>query len=857
MNTNLTNTPVWRTLQSKVKLNNELADLDKLVHNLWWTWNKNATDMFRDLDPELWSSSEHNPIILLQQISFKRIREILGDEILMNRIKNVITEFESYMSGGFDQSKPSIAYFSMEYGFVHILKIYSGGLGILAGDYLKEASDSAIDMTGIGLLYRNGYFTQTISPNGYQVAEYESQNFGELPVKLLLDDDGKPDILTIPYPGRNIYVNIWKVNIGRVQLYLMDTDNDMNSEYDRPITYQLYGGDWENRIKQEYLLGIGGILLLNKLGIQKDIYHCNEGHAAFLNLQRLTDYVQIKNLNFNEALEVVRASGLYTVHTPVPAGHDRFDEDLLYKYMYEYPVRLGIPWQQFIDMGREHPGTNEKFSMSTFALNTCMATNGVSLLHGKVSRVMFQPIWPQYFPEELHVGHVTNGVHMPTWTAKEMKLLYEEYLGKELYSDLSDHNTWSKIQQVPDEKLWEVRLLLKKRLLLYIGEQIQNGCVKSQMPPSKVFSIVENFNPNALLVGFARRFATYKRADLLFSDLERLSKLVNNKERPIHFIFAGKAHPNDGAGMDLINKIINISVRPEFAGKIMFLENYDMRLAKRLVSGVDIWLNTPTRPLEASGTSGEKALMNGVLNFSVLDGWWYEGYREDAGWGLPDKQTYSNSTYQDQIDAASIYYIFEHKVLPAYYAKNSQGYSPEWIKYIKNSIAHIAPEYTTKRMIDDYFREFYIPLFSQKQKVASNDYMKAKELVDWKEDTMAKWDKISVNLISIKKAEGETIQETPLLLEGDTVIIEIVIDKKDMVGDLGIDMVLTQYDIKKHTYSYVSTQKVPKTEENNSILYFKLWFEMTQSGVFNYAFRLYPKHPDMSHQMDFACVRWI
>ena len=857
MNTNSTNEPIWRTVQSRMKLSNELSSLDEIVHNIWWVWNKDVMDLFAELDPELWKSYNYDPVVLLQKISFKRIREILANPALMRKIKELVSQYESYMAKGYDESKPSVAYFSMEYGFTHVLKIYSGGLGILAGDYLKEASDSRVNMTAVGLLYRYGYFRQAISPDGHQIAEYESQNFEELPITHVLDENGQPMILAVPYPDRDVYAYVWKVNVGRVQLYLMDTDNEMNSEFDRPITHHLYGGDLENRIKQEYLLGIGGILLLNKLGIQKDVYHCNEGHAAFINLQRLLDLIEIKGLDFNQALEVVRSSGLYTVHTPVAAGHDYFGEGLLYKYMGSYPQRLGISWQQFMDMGRENPGSSDKFSMSVFALNTCLQANGVSYLHGIVSRHMFQPVWPGYFAEELHVGHVTNGVHMPTWTSKYMKNLYEEYFDPNFYEDLSNPAIWNKIYEVPDEQLWEVRLKLKKYFLYYLVEQVKNGYVKSQTPPSQIFSIIENFNPNALFVGFARRFATYKRAHLLFSDLDRLSKLLNNKQMPIHFIFAGKAHPNDGAGQDLIKKVIDISQKPEFSGKIIFLENYDILLAKRLIAGVDIWLNTPTRPLEASGTSGEKALMNGVLNFSVLDGWWYEGYREDAGWCLSAESSYSNPSYQDEIDAKSIYYIFEHKILPAYYARTPSGYSPEWVKYIKNSIANIAPEYTTKRMMDDYIKRYYMPLAERTKAVIKDNYTKAKELALWKEDTMAKWENVVVKSMKITNINGDIVPETPLLLEGDSVIIEIVIDKKDMIGDLGIDFILTTYDIKQQKQIYVSTQEIPKVREEGSILYFHFQIEMSQSGMFNYSYRLYPKYKDMVHRQDFALTRWI
>lgn len=855
--TSLTNAPTWRNIYAQVNLPKELLALEKLAHNLWWVWNNDAQDLFAELDSQLWNQSEQNPVVLLQKLSYDRIEAILKDKELMYKVKTVLSKFDKYMSEKFDTSKPSIAYFSMEYGFTHVLKIYSGGLGVLAGDYLKEASDSHVDLTGVGFLYRYGYFTQSISPDGHQVANYEPQNFGELPIEPVLNEDGKQMILAIPYPDRAIYANVWVVNVGRIKLYLLDTDIDLNSEFDKPITHQLYGGDWENRMKQEYLLGIGGILLLNKLDIKKDVYHCNEGHAALINVQRLLDLIETDGLTFNQALEVVRASGLYTVHTPVPAGHDYFDEGLLGKYMGSYPARLGISWNDFMDMGREHPGSNEKFCMSTFALNTCLEANGVSLLHGKVSREMFSPIWPGYYADELHVGYVTNGVHMPTWTSKDMKEIYESF-DDNFYNDQSNHSIWEKIYDISDEKLWEVRSNLKKRLIKYVQEQVKEGWLKNQKDPSNVIALANKINPDALLVGFGRRFATYKRAHLLFTDLDRLAKLVNNEKYPIQFLYTGKAHPADGAGQDLIKQIIEISRRPEFFGKIIFLENYDMRLAKRLISGVDIWLNTPTRPLEASGTSGEKAEMNGVLNFSVLDGWWYEGYRKNAGWCLTDKRSYSNQQYQDEIDAATIYSIFENEIIPLYYARNSKGYSPEWIQYIKNSIAQIAPEYTTKRMIDDYIERFYKPLAKRHNFILKNNYEKAKELAAWKEDTAAKWDKFTVDSIVGTGLDADPSQTSYLSYSvGDRVAIDIILDKKDMIGDLGIDIIMVQYDTDKQIDKFIFSKPFNLVKQDGSKLHFQVEIEAEIAGMSKISYRVYPVHKDMAHRQDFAYVRWI
>ena len=613
------NTPNWKEVTVKSRIPEELEKLSEIARNIWWAWNFEATELFRDLDPELWKECGQNPVLLLERMSYEKLEALAKDKVILRRMNEVYTKFRDYMDVKPDEQRPSIAYFSMEYGLSSVLKIYSGGLGVLAGDYLKEASDSNVDLCAVGFLYRYGYFTQTLSMDGQQIANYEAQNFGQLPIERVMDANGQPLIVDVPYLDYFVHANVWRVNVGRISLYLLDTDNEMNSEFDRPITHQLYGGDWENRLKQEILLGIGGILTLKALGIKKDVYHCNEGHAALINVQRICDYVAT-GLTFDQAIELVRASSLYTVHTPVPAGHDYFDEGLFGKYMGGYPSRMGISWDDLMDLGRNNPGDKgERFCMSVFACNTSQEVNGVSWLHGKVSQEMFSSIWKGYFPEESHVGYVTNGVHFPTWSATEWKELYFKYFNENFWFDQSNPKIWEAIYNVPDEEIWKTRMTMKNKLVDYIRKSFRDTWLKNQGDPSRIVSLMDKINPNALLIGFGRRFATYKRAHLLFTDLERLSKIVNNPDYPVQFLFTGKAHPHDGAGQGLIKRIIEISRRPEFLGKIIFLENYDMQLARRLVSGVDIWLNTPTRPLEASGTSGEKALMNGVVNFSVLD----------------------------------------------------------------------------------------------------------------------------------------------------------------------------------------------------------------------------------------------
>ena len=781
--------------------------------------------------------------------------ELSNDAAFMAKLDETYADFRAYMDEPKDKSRPSIAYFSMEYGLSHILKIYSGGLGILAGDYLKEASDCNVDMTAIGFLYRYGYFTQTLSPEGQQIANYEAQNFQNLPLVQMKEEDGSPMIVDVPYPGRVVHAYLWKVAVGRINLYLLDTDNELNSEWDRQITHQLYGGDWENRIKQEVLLGIGGMLALKKLGIKKDVYHCNEGHAALMGLQRLVDLIQGEGLKFQEALEVVRASGLYTCHTPVPAGHDYFEEGLFYKYIGEYADKLGIEWKDLIGMGRQNPEDhNEKFSMSVFALNTCQEANGVSWLHGEVSKKMFAPIWPGYFPQELHVDYVTNGVHMPTWAASEWKAVYKKAFPAGWWKDQSNPAMWAPFNDLDDETIWKTRMFLKNKLIDYIREQFREDWMKSQGDPGRIVRALDSMNANTLIIGFGRRFATYKRAHLLFTDLDRLDKLVNNPNYPVQFLFTGKAHPADGGGQGLIKRIIEISRMPQFLGKIIFLENYDMRLAKRLVSGVDIWLNTPTRPLEASGTSGEKAQMNGVLNFSVKDGWWYEGYVEGAGWALTEKRTYENQAHQDQLDAATIYQILENKIIPLYYAKNTKGYSPEWIQYIKNSVTKITPRFTTKRMMDDYFAKFYNKLAKRHALLMENNYKLAKEIAAWKENMAAHWDEIEVVSSNIHAIQT-MFASAPNV--GDKYKVNVELDTHSLNDKgLGVEMVVMRTSIHNNDKLYEVVPLNLKKVEGSRML-FETEHQLNYAGGMKFAFRMYPKHELLPHRMDFAYVKWI
>lgn len=842
------NAPQWKEVNVKSTLPSELKCLDELAHNMWWAWNYEARNMWKSLDSDLYEEVGHNPVMLLDRLSYERKEAIVKDKAIMESVKQVYKKFRDYMDVEPDATRPSVAYFCMEYGINQVVKIYSGGLGMLAGDYMKEASDSNVNMCGVGFLYRYGYFKQTLSMDGQQIAKYDAQNFNSLPVERVLDENGQPMVVDVPYMNYQVHAYVWAMNVGRIKLYLLDTDNDMNSEFDRPITHALYGGDNENRLKQEILLGIGGILTLKKLGIKKEIYHCNEGHAALCNLQRLIDYIK-EGLSFNEALELVRASSLYTVHTPVPAGHDYFDESLFGKYMGGYPQMLGITWDEFIGMGRTNPEDHsERFCMSTFACNTCQEVNGVSKLHGWVSQRMFAPIWKGYYPEESHVGYVTNGVHFPTWTATEWRKVYAKYFDKNYIYDQSNESLWHAIYNVPDAEIWETRMALKKKLVNYIREKFAATWLKNQGDPSRVVALLDSITPNALYIGFCRRFATYKRAHLLFTDLERLSKIVNNPERPVKFIFSGKAHPADGAGQGLIKKIFEISQRPEFLGKIIFLEDYDMQLARRLVSGVDIWMNTPTRPLEASGTSGEKAEMNGVVNLSVLDGWWVEGYREGAGWALKQERTYQNQGYQDQLDAATIYSLLENEILPLYYNRNEQGFSEGWIKTIKNSIATIAPHYTMKRQLDDYYDKFYSKEAANFKKLAANNNRLAKELAAWKETVAERWDAIRV--VS-KDDSALSAAET-----GKEYTLRYVIDEQGLNDAVGLELVSIKTDKNGEEHIFRKREfKMVGREGNNYT--FEATFEPDVAGAFKSCVRMYPKNENLVHREDFCYVKWL
>ena len=842
--------PVWKKLFVKSKLPKKIEHLNELSHNLWWTWNYRASELFEAIDPDTWVASGKDPIKLLERVSYDYLVGLSEKPEFVKELDRVYNMFRAYMDRE-PSTDPSIAYFSMEYGINDVLKIYSGGLGVLAGDYLKEASDSNVNMTAVGLLYKYGYFRQSVTINGDQQSNFDKQEFSNLPITEVKNADGTPYLLKMSAPGRLVHVKVWRADVGRVPLYLLDTDHELNSEADRHITHSLYGGDWENRLKQEILLGMGGIQLLDELGIKTNLFHCNEGHAALINVSRLIKYVE-DHYSFAEALELVRASSLFTTHTPVPAGHDKFDEDLVRIYFRHIPEKLQIGWDDFMALGRENPDDlHEKFSMSVLAVKTSEEVNGVSWLHGEVSRNMFQGLWKGLFTEEVPIGYVTNGVHYGTWTSCDWQRLYEERFDTDFMSDLSNKDFWRKIHDVTDEEIWHVRKTLRRKLIEFVKNRMASNMVNSHSDPSQIVEVIDQIDDNALTIGFARRFATYKRAHLLFTDEERLAEIVNDPERPVQFIFAGKAHPADGGGQALIKHIVEISKKPQFLGKIIFLENYDMELAKRLVSGVDIWMNTPTRPLEASGTSGEKAELNGVLNFSVLDGWWYEGYREGAGWSLTDKRTYSDQKLQDELDAATIYSMFENEIVPLFYDQNEKGISPDWIEYIRNSICEIAPDYTTKRMMDDYLSRFYNKMDNRLKELKDNDCELVRKISSWK-----RWVKSNWNDVEVVNVEMPDIYSHQLGI-GETYRINLIIDLKALDGiDISVQAIFADVQ-DDNTAKMLSIEEFELDKKEGSKLYYTLNHKLNIPGVYNFGIRMYPKNEGLSKKQDYCCVRWI
>lgn len=842
----------WKKILIKPAVPQSLEPLHVLAQNLWWSWNIDAIALFESIDPMKWNELQHNPLALIESLTYNHIKLLSESKEFIANLEKVYGRFCEYMKAAENKPEKIIAYFSMEYGIHDTLKIYSGGLGVLAGDYLKEASDSNQNLIAIGLLYRYGYFQQNLSLLGDQIANQVPQKFTQMPILPVRDKNGNWVTIVLVLPGRNMYAKVWKADVGRIPLYLLDTDIPENNDYDKVVTHQLYGGDWENRFKQELLLGVGGKRMLDALGLRPDIYHLNEGHAAFTGLERLRHYMQNEKLNFRQSMELVRATTLFTTHTPVPAGHDAFSEDLLRTYIPHYAERINISWEEFMDLGRWNAGnTSEKFSMSVLAARLSQEMNGVSKIHSRVTREMFAPLYPGYFPEELYIGYVTNGVHYPTWAAAPWQELYKNTFGEKFLADQSNSEYWQKIYNIPDSVIWEIRNTLRSELINYLKKRILVDLKRRQETPKTIARILDSMRPDILTIGFARRFATYKRAHLLFNDLDRLKALVNNPQKPVQLIFAGKAHPDDKAGQELIKRIVQVSKSPDFLGKITFVENYDMELAAKLVQGVDLWLNTPTRPLEASGTSGEKAVMNGVMNLSVLDGWYAEGYQPGAGWALPEERTYTNQDLQDELDSLSIYNILEHEIIPSFYNRSDQNLPVEWIKSVKNTIAGIAPHFTMKRMLNDYISQYYIKLIERSVKLKADNFALVREIAGWKRRIILEWDNIEVVSVVLPDSTNQPLNV------GDVFRAEVTIGIGALaIENVGVEIIFGQKENDEVKKILFSKELALKSIEGRQAT-FTLEFTSEKSGVYDYVFRIFPKNDLLPHWQDLHLIKWI
>lgn len=848
---------------NKVTVNPQLPKsiekLGEISENLWWSWNTEFLKIFKEIDIDLWEQCNKNPVKFLRLVDQEKLERASTDPEILRNYRVNVDNFESYMKSRttwFSKQYPEnkddvIAYFSAEYGLDETLPIYSGGLGILSGDHLKSASDLGIPIVAIGLLYKNGYFNQKINKNGEQVSEYYNIEMDNLPIKPLKDENGEDVIVYIKLQKDKLYIKVWKICVGRVNLYLLDTDIPENKEEYRGITLKLYGGDQEMRIRQEMVLGIGGVKVLQELEITPKVYHMNEGHSSFLVLEAIKQTIKQKQVSFDIAKDIVTAKTVFTTHTPVPAGNDIFPIGLVEKYFDGYWKDLGITKEQFLELGmKPKDESKNSFNMGILALKIAGKKNGVSRLHESVSRELFSDVWPEIAPQESPITYVTNGVHTCSWLAPNLKELYNQYLEPYWQERIYSDETWKRIDKIPDEELWEAHKQRKIKLLKLVRDNVTARLKNNGVHYEKIREIVSGLNPDALTIGFARRFATYKRAALIFKDLERITQILNDTNRPVQIIFAGKAHPADKEGQDLIKYIHEISLMPQFKGKIFLLENYNINVARHLVSGVDVWLNNPRRPMEASGTSGEKASVNGVVNFSILDGWWAEGYNTKNGWAIGTNEEYYSYEEQDLADSESIYKTLEDKIIPTYYNKNEKGLSETWIRLMKNSIMSTGGKYSTARMVVDYTEKLYMPLLNLTNKYF-NSLENVTEYNKIKQELYANWNDIKItqenNADNITVDAGNKIKvsckvELPNI-DKDYIQTECYYGKileNGIVEDINImPMDLVEENNETKTYTYEAK------------------IEMKTGGNYGYTFRVMPKHPMLLDPENLNLVKWI
>ena len=839
----------YRTFTVVPSLPPRLAPLRELAYNLWWTWNLDAVDLFRRLDRDLWEESGHNPVRILGTISQDRLQEAANDEGFLAHMMRVYQALNRYMSStetwfkknyGAQFPELKIAYFSAEYGITECLPMYSGGLGVLAGDHLKSASDLGLPLVGVGLLYQQGYFRQYLNADGWQQESYPINDFYTMPIQLERGQDGEPILVTVEYPGRTVKAAIWRCQVGRVPLYLLDTNLAVNRPEDRDITDQLYGGDMDMRIRQEIMLGIGGLRALRALGIEPTICHMNEGHSAFLALERIRQAMRDKRLSFAEAKELTRAGNIFTTHTPVPAGIDLFSPSMMDYYFGSYYQELGLSRDDFLRLGRGHdPRPGDNFSMAILALRLADRANGVSRLHGEVARKMWQDLWPQTPQEEIPITHITNGIHTASWISGDMANLYLRYLGTRWIDRPFDQTVWERANRIPDEELWRTHERRRERLVAVARERMRRQLEQRGATPKEVAEASEVLNPDILTIGFARRFATYKRAALLFRDVERLARILNHPQRPVQIIFAGKAHPQDNPGKEIIRQIIHFARREDLRRRVIFLEDYDTSLARYMVQGVDVWLNTPRPGLEASGTSGMKAAANGVLNVSTFDGWWCEGYTPARGWRIGLGEIYEDERYGDDVEAAALYDLLEKDIVPLFYQRGSDGLPREWIAKMKHSISEITPVFNTHRMVLEYAEQLYFPATTRYQRLAADEGQRVQELVRWLDKIHAHWGEIRFHEISCDAQDGIPVNTDTTI----TAHIELgALAPTDVLVQAFYGRIGPQGEITD--YSTVTMLPIGADEAGHHI--YRGVTSCGQSGLVGYTVRVLPYHPELA-----------
>ena len=846
------------SLEVQPRIPAELKRLEDLANDLFYSWDRQVRRLFTRLDQDLWGSSGHNPKTFLRRVSQERLEAAVNDRVFMEDFQRVLAAYETYheqvmpdvIREHISSDDDLIAYFCAEFGFHESLPIYSGGLGILAGDHCKAASDLCLPFVAVGILYRQGYFNQTIDEHGNQISHYSPSDFHDLPVSQVLDDDGKPLLIEIDFPDRKVSLHVWCAKAGHINLYLLDSDLEENQDHDRIITHQLYGGDKTTRIQQEIVLGIGGVRALRALGIHPTVWHINEGHSAFQILERCREGT-LKGYDFDTALEVIAAGTVFTTHTPVVAGHDIFDHEHVSGYFKDYIKDLNIDMQKFLQLGAT-PGNHGAFNQTALALRGSRFHNGVSRIHGTVASEMEHYVWPDVPYRENPIRYVTNGIHLQTFLAREWSNLYDMRFGRAWRDELLNEEYWQRIDEIPDHSYWSLRQSLKTELFENVVSRAlhqyrRNGC--SEVLMERLTKYITGSDSDILTVGFARRFATYKRATLLFSDPERLSRILKNPERPMLLIFAGKAHPSDAPGQELIRTIHEFSLRPEFIGHILLLEGYDLALGRKLVTGVDVWLNTPEYPLEASGTSGQKAAMNGVINLSVLDGWWAEGYNGENGWAITPHEPHFDPEYRNHEEASELLGLLESKVAPLYYDRNTQGYSESWVNISKASMKSIIPNYNAQRMVRDYIVNFYAPASHHNSKLCEDDYKGAQQLAAWKTRIKQQWEHVSMRRVDDVRTS---------LMAGDSLKIEVAVSLGELTADDVILECIVGTDTSHENFverEHVRLQPAGTNGDNETL--FRIDLEPPLSGLQFYKLRLYPSHPLLAHRFETGRIIWL